>query len=313
MTGYSRNEFFRALGAGLAGTALRAQDPHFRMEVTNVRLAVSVTDRKGHAVLGLSKDDFRVEVNEQPREIAGFFDSSYPAAFIVATDASRSIRPIRTDLLLALRRFLGRIPDETELAVLAFADSVSRVMPFTALDAMNRERAFSLVAGLPLDGRTCLFDGIVASVRALEAGRSAKQAIVLFGDGGDNASRATEEETIALLKRRAVVVHAVGLLSDSNPDQNPKLLRRLAKQTGGNAGFARSPRALNRLFDAVAEDLRGSYVLSFAPGPADGTEAARVRVRLTAPHAAAELRYRQELALPRPDWATTAPEESHRQ
>ena len=125
----------------------------------------------------------------------------------------------------------------------------------------------------------------------------AKRAVLLFGDGGDNASRVKRDEIFALYRTNAIVIHTVALSNPNNPDQNLGLLRRLAKESGGYFGVASKARDLKEDFDRVAEELRASYVLSFVPAHLESAAGTKLRIELAGRDPRRyRLKYRQVLA-----------------
>src|SRR5262245_8839349 len=86
-------------------TLLSAQDPrpaqiseNLRVDVRLVNVTVTVTDKNGHYVSGLSADDFVVEEDGTPQKIAHFTqDHDVPVSVGIVLDTSGSMeRKIRT-------------------------------------------------------------------------------------------------------------------------------------------------------------------------------------------------------------------------
>ena len=76
----------------------------------------------------------------------------------------------------------------------------------------------------------------------LELGHAEKRALIVVSDGGDNASRQTYAEVLALARRSDAVIYAIGLLGTSpgEDEEDAGLLKRLCKDTGGVAYFPRT-------------------------------------------------------------------------
>ncbi|MCL4783006.1 MAG: VWA domain-containing protein [Bryobacterales bacterium] len=273
------------------------EDPRFGIDVENAAVAVAVTDRRGQSITGLTAADFRLYENGEIREILSVYDATEPASVVVLLDASRSVRSIRQGLLLAFRSFLFTLADGNQVGVLGFDNFIETVSPFEMLNNRVRGDLFARAASMDLDGQTAMFDALEAAAGMLRHAAFAKRAVLLFGDGGDNASRVKRDEIFALYRTNAIVIHTVALSNPNNPDQNLGLLRRLAKESGGYFGVASKARDLKEDFDRVAEELRASYVLSFVPAHLEGAAGTKLRIELAGRDPRRyRLKYRQVLA-----------------
>jgi VWFA-related protein len=80
------------------------------------------------------------------------------------------------------------------------------------------------------------------------------------------------------------VIYAIALLGSDNEEQNPGLLRRLCKDTGGIAYFPHVGESVANASAAIAQDLREQYMLGYAPQSMNHPDAFRkVEVKVTAP------------------------------
>ena len=101
----NRRSAIRTSGIAGAVTFLRRlssagqtpEDPGFtiRSDVRLVVLDVSVKDRAGNAVRGLTADKFRVLENGAPQEITVFANNDLPVTVGILVDESRSMGPKR--------------------------------------------------------------------------------------------------------------------------------------------------------------------------------------------------------------------------
>ena len=80
----------------------RNDQPDFviRSDVRLVLLDVSVKDRDGGWVSGLSKDDFRVDENGARQDITVFANNDIPVTVGILVDNSRSMKPKRAEVLV---------------------------------------------------------------------------------------------------------------------------------------------------------------------------------------------------------------------
>lgn len=276
----TRRVLLAHLSLASIAVAVQDQDPRFSIEVENASVAVTVTDRRGQSITGLKAADFTLFENGEAREILSVYDATEPASVVVLLDASRSIRRIQQDLLLAFRSFLYTLADGNQVAVLGFNNFIETVSGFEILNFDLRNVLFARATRVNLDGQTAMFDALAAAAEMLAHATFAKRAVLLFGDGGDNVSRVNQDDIFELFKKNAIVVHTIALSSPENPDQNLGLLRRLAKESGGYFGVASKAQDLAEDFDKVAEELRSSYVLSFIPAHPNGASESKLRIEL---------------------------------
>src|SRR5271157_363722 len=82
------------------------QDSVFRSEVRLVLLDVSVTDRGGATVSGLSTGNFAVFEDGVRQPITVFADDDLPVTVGILVDESRSMAPKRVDVLSAAETFV---------------------------------------------------------------------------------------------------------------------------------------------------------------------------------------------------------------
>lgn len=249
-----------------------------------VVLPVRVTDASGNCVRGLTQDDFRVYENGKEQKIAFFQHADTPITAGLIVDHSGSMRPKLRQVAAAVYEFAQTSDAQDEMFVVNFSDDVWLQpldgKPFTS-DAHVLERAVTAVGAA---GQTALYDAIVEGLRHLQLGTLNKKALVIVSDGGDDASDHTYAEVLELARRSQAVIYAIGLVGDSHEEENPGLLRRLAKNTGGIAFFPRSVESVVDISKQIAADLREQYTLGYVPeGRAVDTLFHKIAVKITAP------------------------------
>ena len=80
------------------------------------------------------------------------------------------------------------------------------------------------------------------------------------------------------------LIYTVGLLDEYEMDQNPRVLQRLAKVTGGEAYFPETLARVRTIFQNLARDLREQYTIGYVPqNPSNETNYRKVRVQVIAP------------------------------
>ena len=214
---------------------------------------VIVTDARGQRLDGLSQENFRVFEDGKPQPITIFFHGDAPITLGLIVDRSQSMRPKSAALTTAMSALLRSDRLDDELFAVEFNDHASLALPdgraFTG-DANELEASLTAVRA---EGRTALYDGVIEGLRHFRLGHGEKRALIIVSDGGDNASRQTYADVLALARRSDAVIYAIGLLGGDDEDDSG-LLRRLCRETGGVAYFPRTADEVDaRMFQAIEQ------------------------------------------------------------
>jgi Ca-activated chloride channel family protein len=148
------------------------------------------------------------------------------------------------------------------------------------------DNVHDLVAALSTpyaNGRTALYDAIAVGLTRLQNDPLEKKVLLLISDGGDNASSRTFVQVLNEARTANVAIYAIGLLDEHSADQNPAILKRLAKDTGGQAYFPDSLGELLRVCGEIAADIRHQYTLGYSAVGARQSGYRRIRVSVAAP------------------------------
>jgi VWFA-related protein len=119
------------------------------------------------------------------------------------------------------------------------------------------------ISNAPPPGMTSLYDGIVAGIEQLQQGRHNKKVLLVISDGGDNASDHELADVLEMAEKSNAIIYAIGLFDDEDPDQNPGALKRLARQTGGEAFFPGELREAADVCRGIARQIRSQYTIGY--------------------------------------------------
>jgi Ca-activated chloride channel family protein len=255
-----------------------------RSEVRLVLLDVSVKDRDGGFVSGLSKENFRVFENGRPQPVTVFDHDDLPVTVGILVDESRSMTPKRSDVLTAAQTFIEESNPHDEIFVLNFNDKVTRGLPPRTLFSDNLQQLRSaLYRGIP-EGKTALYDAVAAGLKQLELGRRDKKTLIVISDGGDNASEHNRGQMLDRVERSIATIYTIGLFEPDDPDRDPGVLQKLARMSGGEAYLPTSPAEMVPVCRRIAKDIRTRYTIGYHPEEGNGSSALRhVTVRVSAP------------------------------
>jgi Ca-activated chloride channel family protein len=249
----------------LAGVPQDDAENIIRSESRLVLLDVSVKNRDGGYVSGLSKENFSVFENDRPQRIAVFDHGDPPVTVGLLVDESRSMTRKRPEVLTAAMAFVMESNPKDEIFVLNFNDTVKPGLESPMLfsdDIQELRRA--LFRGVP-EGRTALNDAVVEGLDQLKLGTRDKKTLVLISDGGDNASMHSRRETLERVVGSTATIYTVGLFDTDDPDRDPGLLRQLAKISGGEAYFPETPQEMVPTCRRIAKDIRARYTVGYVP------------------------------------------------
>jgi VWFA-related protein len=263
------------------------EDPNaFRVssDVELVLLDVSVKDKDGGFVSGLSKEDFTIFENKVEQRVSIFQSQDVPVTVGLIVDNSGSIRRKKPEIVTAALTFVKNSNPSDEVFVVNFNDRVLMGlpddMPFSGDINMLRQALLSN----PAQGRTALYDALKTGLEHLDKGRLDKKTLVLVSDGGDNMSKTTKDEIMRLAEQSHVTIYAVGLYDEDAKDKDPGFLKDLARITGGEAFLPHSDENIVEVCNKIAKDIRNRYTVGYVPSNReyDG-KVRRLRVMANAP------------------------------
>jgi VWFA-related protein len=140
------------------------------------------------------------------------------------------------------------------------------------------------VTAVTARGRTALYDAVSEGLHHLQYGHLGKKALVIISDGGDNASHLKYAQVLAQARQSQTMIYAIGLIGADEKEENPGLLRRLCKDTGGVAYFPREGESVVKASAEIARDLREQYSLGYAPRNMQRVDVFRkIEVKVSAP------------------------------
>jgi VWFA-related protein len=268
-------------------------------DASQVAVPVLVTTELGAPVTNLTKENFRLFEDRTEQRIASLTVEHGPVSFGVLVDTSGSMQARLEAIAHGVASLLSDDVRGDEAFLLDFAATAQVTVPFTG----DSEKIIQQTLHAQPRGRTSLLDAIDLALRHLQHARNLRRAIVVFSDGGDNASRMTESDVRKSLTGSDVQLFAIGFFNASSgrlrsPEESggPHLLEKLTKETGGELYWPERPDALTRLGLLVATEMHTRYVLSYCPAPSlVAGKRHRIRIALTPPQGSGKLvaSYRQ--------------------
>ena len=165
----------------------------------------------------------------------------------------------------AARTFVRSSNPEDEMFVVNFNERVSLGLPGTMRFTNSTAELENAITSAPAGGQTALYDAIAKALEELQAGSRDKKALIVVSDGGDNASARSLAQVMNLAGKSSAVIYTVGVFDEDNPDRNPRVLRRLAQATGGEAFFPDQLSEVVAISERIARDIRHQYTIGYVP------------------------------------------------
>jgi Ca-activated chloride channel family protein len=235
-----------------------------RVDVDVVVLHATAQDRKNIFVSGLDKDNFQVYEDGVLQPIKYFSHEDVPVVGLVV-DNSGSMGPKRRDVIAAALAFARSSNPQDQMFVVNFNKRVSFGLPSNIAltdPAGQLQIALSRVAA---DGETALYDAIAVALEHLKKGERDKKVLIVVSDGGDNASKHKLAEIVAMVGQPDAIIYTIGIFDDQDADRNPGVLKRLAKDTGGEAFLPASSKDGAPICEQIARDIRNQYTIAYVP------------------------------------------------
>jgi Ca-activated chloride channel family protein len=274
-----------------------AQDKPVKLRADLVTVDVTVTDRDGNFIRGLTADDFTVFDEGEPQEI-GFFEASEeasmtrPLAVVFSIDISGSIKPEEVPKERgAAENFMRMVRPESVFAVIAFNHEIRVLQDFTS-DPQKISKAFGCIGQAA--GSSKVFGSIDRAIAMLKRaprlrnGRRLRRVVIVVTDGYDSVDPPSQAGLISRANEAEVTVYSVTLPSyQVGLMANERVLTlldisRIVPMTGG-ADFSADAKDFTRAFEAISEEIRSSYTLAYYPPQDGGGRVRQIRIEVKKP------------------------------
>ena len=247
--------------------------PSFSSESELVVLQVTVFDRDGNSVRQLSRDVFHVVEDGTPQTITMFSGEDAPVAVGLIVDNSSSMLTRRAMVTAGVTAFAESSKPEDQAFSIVFNEHARRALPETVAFTSNPTLLQASIAAVPAGGQTALHDAVIAGLDQLATAERQKHVLVVLSDGEDNASKQSEDDMLRRANRSNALIYAVSTKRLDTSVGNERLLRKLARSTGGELYTPRTERDVVAAFAEIGSKIRQGYTIGYVPTNAahDGT------------------------------------------
>ena len=240
-----------------------------RKMVSEVHLVFTVTDKHGHYIKDLKKNDFKIlDDHKPPEEILSFNnETDLPLQVGLLIDASESVSSRfkfeQEAAIEFLKQTIRRTSDEAFVIGFDLAPKVTQ--DFTD----DIEKLSVGIRTLQPGSLTALYDALYYACREKllkepQAG-PVRRVVILLSDGDDNASSVTREKAIEMAQGAEVSVYTISTNPTRSDGRGNKTLERIAEATGGRSYVPSQITEVANAFAAIQEELRRQYAVSYKP------------------------------------------------
>jgi Ca-activated chloride channel family protein len=254
------------------------------VSVNLVLLPVKVTDAHGTFVSGLDSEDFRIFEDGQLQKLTFFEERDTPVTVGLVVDHSRSMGSKLPGVVTAVSSFALSSNPQDEMFVVDFNDDVLIELMRGKTFSHDAKELGEALTAVSARGRTALYDAVSEGLHHLQYGHLEKKALIIISDGGDNASHLKYSQVLTQARQSQALIYSIALVGAPGEEENPKILQRLCRDTGGVAYFPGPRESVADISKEIARDLREQYTLGYVPQNIKRADAFRkIVVKVDAP------------------------------
>jgi len=252
------------------------------VDVNLVLVPVTVSDSMNHTVTSLKKEDFAIYEENKQQEIRYFSTEDVPMSVAILVDVSKSMSDKIDNEREAIVEFFNNANRDDEYFAIAFSDRPRVLADSTqSLDQLQGK----LLSEEP-GGPTAMLDAVYLAVSKLRSAHYERKAIIIFSDGGDNASRYKLREIKSVVRESDIQVYAVGLfetfLFNTIEEKLGKIwLSAITDATGGRTITVDTRTKVPEAAATISREMRNQYVIGYRPTSPAKAKWRKIKVRLT--------------------------------
>jgi len=249
-----------------------------KIPVRRVRLPITVTDKKGQFVEGLTQNDFVILEDKVPQAIETFSDDlalTTPLYVAVLMDTSPSTAGKLKFQQESAMNFIQTVvkPRKDRVLFGTFDDQITLLQDFTdRLDLLDK----AVYSVKKMGKQTALYDAVWQFCDEKMRSVPGRRVLLLVTDGEDTYSRANIRDAIDIAQRTETTIFAIstkagflatvpGVEAGQVSDKKDRELQTLAEETGGFAFFTGDMLSLERSFTKISKELRAQYLVTYNP------------------------------------------------
>ena len=176
-------------------------------QTTDVSVPVSVSDREGHYINGLKKDDFTLFEDGKEQKITFFATYDEPLNVALLLDTSVSTKDTLEKIKDAAKDFVELLNPTDKCLIATFDARVNLLNSFTSSkETLNY--SLDKLQTATQDG-TVIYNAVEQTIQKSFNNVEGRKAIVLLSDGKDLGSSVTRAKLLNLLEESEVLIYTV--------------------------------------------------------------------------------------------------------
>ncbi|MFM7543808.1 MAG: OmpA family protein [Ignavibacteria bacterium] len=260
-----RGHFVRGLAGPNRSKIISGKDSIWRMLIDSCAVNPKKTPRSQFSVREISEDIRK------------------PIALSMVLDHSPSMGEMRARKLQeAVRTTMDILTDDDAIAVIKFTSKIHREIPLTSnyqtytsqlkIDGLRGIQSSPISISFRIrsskdtveeehyGGGTAIYDGALAGIDELKKTSNPRKVMIVFSDGGDNASKADQDSVIREARKQGVNIYTIAYgITDEEP------MHDLAEQTGGKMYRIYSSKEFPFVLADIVKSMKNHYLISYAP------------------------------------------------
>ena len=279
-------------------------DYSLKVNVPLVNVDVLVTTKDGQFIPGLKQENFHILEDGVPQDVTHFSVSKAPITAVLLVEFASTNYVFLREALMASYTFARTLTKDDWVAVSYYDMQPHILVDFT----QDKNAVYGALNQLRIPGfsETNLFDALYDTLDRLDRVEG-KKYIILVTTGVDTFSKLTLDKITKKIKetkdvtifpisvgwilremyesRGRAAPHGVGIpVGQMDYLQADNEMRTFAAMTGGRAYFPRFQAEYGEDFEAIGQDIRNQYTISYHPtnSKLDGTYR-KLKVQIMAP------------------------------
>jgi hypothetical protein len=263
-----KNTLYLLALSAIATASLTAQQPR-APQASDARtrdVYVSVVDKKGVAVTGLTAADFAIREDNISREVLRAVPATEPLDIVLLVDDSQAAREAIPFLRDGLTKFIDRLQGKAAIGIVTVGERPTSVAErSTEVDALKK--GVSRIFARPGSG-AYLLEGILDVSRGLQKRDVARPVIVALSLEGVEYSNGGYERVLDEVYRSGAMLHVlsigkpVGPVTDEIRNKNV-VVARGTDDSGGRREQLLTEMAIPDALLKVADELLNQYVVTY--------------------------------------------------
>lgn len=263
-------------------------------DIKELKVVVSVTDKKGKPVVGLSQKAFQVLDGKIAQQITSFDTQDGPISVAIIFDISgmvddrgRANKQAR-HILASLTQFIRSSHKSNEYFVIVGANREPRLLLNGVDDAEAAISGLNKISSWPRAGSADIMDALHLGITKASQGKYSKQTIIAVTNDsmmfwlGDMWAKHSFPEVATMVQGTGVLVYLLYVFPEDEPefeidsyrkrDAPRAIFQALADFSGGLHFPTQRSKQTSQYLERIATELRHQYIIGFRPmtAPKDG-------------------------------------------